>query len=235
MATRLKDTDVADHRPRRGGRRRRAAVGAGRARGHGLEAGVAHAATSRPTARNNYRGWPQSSRRRSEIRPRFAGVVAHRTARQHPPDAERRRRAAAISITRLAIEPVGFRRRETTRAKAPRIEGIDRRGWPVRLRRVSSPTTIRSSKSACRSAGNINGPSIRRGGVEGAAQAATDAAFAGTAFIERWRLPRRISAGIRFRDRPPSTRAPIRADRAACITGSATAAAVTWMRRTRRR
>ena len=85
-------------------------------------------------------------------------------------------------------------------------------------------------------AGNISGTIDKRGNIfEGARKRGYPMPpLRSTGFIDRWPQPRAAWAGHRSRDRRRSTRGPIKTDRRACITASATRAAATSMRRTAR-
>ena len=247
MPVRLKDTDVV-------------IVGLGAAGGVaalplaqagldviGLEAGTW--LTRRDFApdelRNNYRGWPQGVQKANQEIPtsRANASSPTATARHHSSDAERRRRHdAALLGAKLAVESVGLQSGERDDAALRRgadSDRIDGRRLAVRTRRARAvlrqgrvrnrrvrarleTSAAKSIRAATRSKGRGSAP-IRC------------PRCAGPNSSRRWRRRRAASGGIRSPARPRSTRGRTRIGPPACITGSATAAAATSTRRTRRR
>ena len=247
MATRLKDTDVV-------------IIGLGAAGGVaalplaqagldviGLEAGTW--LTRRDFApdelRNNFRGWPQAVQKANQEIPTSRATASSPTGPRgniHPMKNGVGGTDAALLGAELAAEPVGLQGRQRDDAPLRRLadsEGIDRRGLAVRLRgarAVLRQDRVRGRRLRAGRQHQRHDRSARQQ-VRGAAQARLSDAAAARHGLHREddRCRARASAGIRFPARRRSTRAPIRTDRAACITASATAAAATSTRRTRRR
>ena len=247
MATRLKDTDVV-------------IIGLGAAGGVavlplaqagleviGLEAG-AWLTQARLRARRN----PQQ-------RPRLADGGRRRPSRRAPtvratrprrrPCGGRHPMMNAVGGTslhywaqQLAAQPVGLQGRQRDDAPLRRVahpEGLDGRRLAVRLRRARAVLRqdrvrgrrVRPGRQHQRQDRSARQP-VRRAAQ---ARAIRCRRCAGRPSTTRWPRRRSRSAGIRFRARRRSTRAPIRTAPAACITASATRAAATSTRRTRPR
>ena len=186
--------------------------------------------------RNNVRDWPMAVQKANqEVADGRARTRSRRRPGWRPSDDERRRRHdAALLGAELAAEPVGLQGRQRDRRSAT-ARRASRPGRPSRTGRSattsSSRTTTRSStKSASRDRpATSTARSIRAATSSRRRASATIRCrrCAGPASSRRWPTAAKGLGWHPFPGRRRSTRDRSRTAPAACITASATAAAVT--------
>ena len=244
MATRLKDTDVVIIGWRRGRRRRAAARAGGHRSGRPRSRHLADAPRLR--ARRDAQQLPRLAdgvQKANQEVPTVRATASSPTPRGGTSDDERRRRhtlhywAQSWRLNPWDFKVVSETKRRYGASRIPKGSTVE--DWPFGFDELEPYyDKVEYEVGVSGQAGNINGKIDPRGNpFEGAAQARLPDAAAALDRVPRarWPGPRGRSAGIRFPGPRRSTRVPIRTAPAACITASATAAAATWTRRTRRR